>query len=72
MAGSIGTGSSLLSSAIQGIDASAGREFKRSEAEAELKAQAVKSAVNTAGSALGLAGIAAVQMKKSGILNDIF
>ena len=72
MAGLMAVGGTLENQGISGLDRATGLQDQREEAGSKLKAQAVGNAINTAGTALGLAGIVAVKVKKSGILNDIF
>ena len=72
MPGLMGTGNSLIQGAIQGLDSAAGREAQRDEAAIGMESQRTKNVINTTGSAVGALAAGAVQLKKSGILNDIF
>ena len=70
--GMMAVGNSLENAGIKGLLGGADRQTEAQLASDKLKTQAVGNAINTAGSALGVGAIAAVQAKKSGILSDIF
>ena len=72
-------GMSLQNEALQGLTHSSDREAANNSANIKLKSDRFQSAISTAGSAMGLAAVGAVEAKKKGwfddvgsVLNDIF